>query len=76
MAADNGSVHIYRVFVVDARQRNDRAAADSGNHQTVRGDGTESRTDLDRYGGLLQHRRRHDANRRSAKCHHSIEFGC
>lgn len=42
----------------------------------MRGDGAESSADLDRYGGLLQYRRCHDAGRRSAKCHHRFQSRC
>lgn len=42
----------------------------------MRGDGAEPGADLDRYGGLLQHRRCHDPGRRSAERYHRVESGC
>jgi len=63
VAVNHGSVLVHHVFVVVTGQRDNRAANDSSDHPIVRGDAAEPGPNLDRYGGLLQHRRRHDTDR-------------
>jgi len=76
VAADNGPMLLYRISVVDTGQCDDCLANDSGDHQAMRGDAAESNSDFNRDGGLLQHRRRRNADRRSAECHHRFQSRC
>jgi len=63
VAVNHGSVFVHHVSVLVTGQRDNRAANDSSDHPIVRGDAAESSPNLDRYGGLFQHRRRHDTDR-------------
>lgn len=73
MADDYGPMLLYRLSVIDTGQRNDRVVNDTSDYPIVRGDGVEPSPDLDRYGGLLQYRRRDDTSWRSTECHHRFQ---
>jgi len=73
VALNHGSVFVHHVFILVTGQRDDRAANDSSDHPIVRGDAAEPGPNLNRYGGLFQHRRRHDADRWSTKCHYCFQ---
>jgi len=62
MAVDYGPMLLYRLSIIDSGQRNDRVVNDTSDYPVVRGDGVEPSPDLDRYGDLLQYRRRDDTS--------------